>query len=529
MNPAREPIRIPIVFSEDDSDITTIVSRAMTAANAAQAEWCRTPIKRRLHMVRELRHLIAGNARQLAEASATARQRPALEALTAEVMPLAEACRFLERGAERVLGSRKLGPRGRPLWLGGVRSEIHRAPLGIVLVIGPGNYPLFLPGVQIIQALVAGNAVLFKPGVNGSAVARELFCLLTRAGFHPELVTVLPESIESARAAVQARPDKVIFTGSSGTGGEILAQLAPHLTPATMELSGNDAVIIRADADLDLVFKALAYGLTLNAGATCMAPKRVFIHRSQATELEGRLSERFGRGLVSAVSGLTPRGHVPLRRDFCANAHAAMPDAQGRNVILRRLISDALIRGAHFIAGEMRSDGMVISPIVLGGVSPESQLLREDVFAPVLSLVTVADDQEAVRHANDCPLGLTIGVFSRDEAAAKALASGLHAGTVLINDLIVPTADARLPFGGRKRSGFGVTRGAEGLLEMTAPKVVSVSRGKSHPAFEPAQPGDEQMIESYLRFTHGRALRMRWTALATLIRKALNRGKESAI
>ena len=219
-----------------------LVARAMTAARAAQSRWSRTPLARRLELIRELRRLIAEHAPQLAEASASARQRPALESLTAEVLPLAEACRFLEREAGRVLAARRLGKRGRPLWLAGVRSEIHREPLGVILIIGPGNYPLLLPGVQLVQALAAGNAVLLKPGIGGTPAAQALAELVVRAGFDPQLVALLPESSEAARCAIRARPDKVLFTGSAATGEKILGQLAPHLIPATMELSGCDAV-----------------------------------------------------------------------------------------------------------------------------------------------------------------------------------------------------------------------------------------------------------------------------------------------
>ena len=164
-------------------------------------------------------------------------------------------------------------------------------------------------------------------------------------------------------------------------------------------------------------------------------------------------------------------------------------------------------------------------PIVLCGVSPESHLLREDVFAPVISLVTVADDDEAVTRANDCPYALGASVFSRDEAEARSLAARINAGVVTINDLILPTADARLPFGGRGRSGFGSTRGAEGLLELTTPKVVTVTRSKFRPAFETTQSGDEQLFQSYLKLTHGRGLSSRWRAFVSLIKTLSRRRK----
>ena len=488
--------------------VEELVNSAMAAARIVQTRWAAIPLAQRLARVRELRRLIAENASRLAEASAAARHRPVLEALTAEVLPLAEACRFVEREAQRLLAPRRLGRRGLPLWLAGVRSEVQREPLGVILIIAPGNYPLLLPGIQLIQALTAGNAVLLKPGVGGSSVARILLELLRRAGFDPHLAALLPESTEAARAAIEAPPDKVLFTGSAATGEKILAQLAPHLTPATMELSGSDAVIVRADADLGLVTKALQFGLTLNAGATCMAPKRVFVHRAIATELEGRLSEAFNnapRGPESSLSNGAVSGRVVQN--------------------LRQLFSEALEQGAHFIADGFHANGHTPTPVVLAGVHPNARLLREDVFAPVLAMVNVADDAEAIARANDSPYALGASIFTRDEMAARSLAERINVGVVTINDLIIPTADARVPFGGRKCSGFGVTRGAEGLLELTTPKVVTVSRGQSRPALEPSHPKDEAMFRAYLELTHGGGFGRRARAFVALFRSLSGRNK----
>lgn len=513
MNINCEHMRIPIVFTDSDAALSAMVARAVTSARAAQARWSRTPVVRRLKLVRKLRQLIAEHAARLAEASAAARQRPALESLTSEVMPLAEACRFLDRKAEKILRPRYQGGRGRPLWLAGVRSEIHRVPFGVVLIIGPGNYPLLLPGVQLIQALVAGNAVLLKPGIGGTAAAQALVELMVRAGFDPQLVGVLPESLEAVRAAIGVRPDKVIFTGSAVTGEKILAQLAPHLIPATMELSGSDAVIVRADADLDLAVRALAFGLRLNDGATCLSPKRVFVHRSVATELEGRLARAFNQRNSRGEEALATKSEIGNRK---SEIEWGLLTSAATNTLRPRLEA-ALAQGAHFIAGEIHDDGTITVPIILAGVPPSARLLREDLFAPVLAIVTVTDDQEAVLRANDCPLALGASVFSRDEVAARSVAAKIQAGVVSINDLILPTADARLPFGGRGRSGFGVTRGAEGLLELTTPKVVTVSRSKFRPAFDPPYAGDQQLFEAYLQLTHGHCLKSRWAALKTLV------------
>ena len=502
MNKPLQPMRIPVVFSEEDNAATSLTP-TMATARAAQQRWACVPIKHRLRLVRKLRQLIAENARKLAEASAKTRSRPISEALAAEVLPLAEACRFLELNAERILRPQRFGIRGRPIWLAAVQSEIRREPCGVILIIGPENYPLFLPGVQLLQALMAGNTVLLKPGVGGTGAALALRELILRAGFPPDILTLLPESTDAAREVIAAGPDKVLFTGSAVTGENILAQLAPQLIPATMELSGCDAAIVRADADIDLAVNALVFGLSLNNGATCLSPKRVFVHRSIATELEGRLSQSFGLSSASQHSST-------------------------HNPEARTLVDEAIALGAHFIIGGIGPDGSLTTPMVLAGASASSRLLNADIFLPIISIVTVADDDEAVLRANDCPFALGMSIYSRDESAARSLAARVNAGFVTINDLIVPTADARLPFGGRARSGFGVTRGAEGLLELTKPKVVTTTRGTFRPAFAKPHPGDETLFESYLHLVHGRGGIARWNALVSIIQSLLARRKSSA-
>ncbi len=462
-----------------------------SAARHAQARWAKRPVRERIRLIRRVRALIAQNARSLAEASVFPRSRPLHEALTAEVLPLIESCRFLEKSAKRILAPRRLRASGALRWLGHAQTEIRREPYGLVLIIGPGNYPLLLPGVQLLQALCAGNAVVVKPGVSGTATIRVLRDLLIKAGLNSDLLTILPESTEAVRAAIEGGADKVLFTGSAKVGTAILELLTPRLIPSTMELSGSDAVVVCADADLELVAKAVAFGLTLNGGATCMSPKRLFVERSVATELEGRL------------------------------AQLKLPLHETSNGPVAAIIQQTLSEGAHLVSGRITGQHMVELPLIVAGVSPGAQILREDLFAPVLALVTVANPHEAVERANDCSFALGASVFSRDEEKATGLASEIDAGIVTINDLILPSADPRIPFGGRKRSGFGVTRGAEGLLDLTRSKVITFSRGQTRRAFDPPASGQAELFESFIRMAHGGEPRSRFAAMYFFLRTLL--------
>ncbi|MBV9785580.1 MAG: aldehyde dehydrogenase family protein [Acidisphaera sp.] len=451
------------------------VAAALQAARAAAKTWRETPLRRRLRIIRSARRRIGRDPEAIAATLGDC--RPLADTLVAEVLPLVEAARFLERQAAAVLATRTLRRRFRPLWLWGVEAEIRREPLGVVLVLAPSNYPLFLPGAQILQALAAGNAVCVKPAAGGAAPLRALAALLHEAGLPDGAFIVLDDSVATGAAASRAGFDRIVLTGSAATGRQVLAAAAATLTPCTMELSGCDAVYVLPGADLDLVAGALAYGLRLNGGATCIAPRQAYLPAALAGPLEQMLQAR--------IAGF-PAHPVPAPV----------------GALLDRLLDEAQAAGARVLARRTEAG---VPPIVVADAPPSLPLLRTDIFAPVLALVPVADMEQALAIAQENPYALGASIFG-PPAAAMALAARVPAGSVVINDLIVPTADPRLPFGGRKQSGFGVTRGAEGLLEMTAMKTVSLRRGRFRPHLHAPRPGDAARYATMIRFLHGGVL-----------------------
>lgn len=477
---------------------------AVARVRRAQRVWAATPLARRLRVVHRLRVHLGRRGHELAGMTGRA-DRPGwlarTEALSAEVVPLADACAFLERRAGELLAPRPEGAAGRPAWLRGVELEVRREPLGTVLVVAPSNYPIFLPGVQLLQALVAGNGVLVKPGHRGSAALRWLATALAEAGLPEGVLVVLPEAPEAVRRCVELGVDKVFLTGSADTGRELLTALAPRLTPATLELSGCDALVALDDADPELVAAALAFGLRLNGGATCIAPRRAFVHHALLAAVEDRLAAAVERMVRPAEPGPEPMARAPVS---AASWHRA-----------RELVAAAVEGGARLVCGDLSRQGST-TPFVVADPPAGAELLRADLFAPVVTLVPVGDVDEAVLRANDCPYALGASVFGGEEQA-RAAAARLHAGVVTVNDVVVPTADPRLPFGGRGRSGFGLTRGAEGLLEMTAIKAVAVRRGGRHRHLERPRPEDEPLFRAWLRFAHGGSWSRRLGALPALL------------
>ena len=338
-----------------------------------------------------------------------------------------------------------------------------------ILILAPGNYPIFLPGAQVLQALAAGNAVALKPAPTGEAAAFAFASILADAGLPEGLLHVL--GADEGPAAVQAGYDHILLTGSAETGAKVLDAAAASLTPTTMELSGADPVFVLPGADLALVANCLAYGLRLNGGATCIAPRRVFVPKPDAGTLERHL--------------------LPLL--------AGIPDAATPGPVAERLeglLDEAVALGARLHYGGRNR------PAMLMNTPPHAPLLHQDIFAPWLALVPVETPEQALQQSAANPYALGASIFG-PLAAARAFAARVNAGSVCINDLIVPTADPRLPFGGSARSGFGRTRGAEGLLALTKLKAISTRWRGPYPHLRPTAKDDARQFGALVRLLHG--------------------------
>ncbi len=399
----------------------------------------------------------------------------------------------MEREAEFLLRTRREGSGSRPFWLRSVEVEVERAPLGVVLLIAPGNYPLFLPGAQALQALAAGNAVLWKPAPSGIACAHALRVMLIASGLPAELLTVLDAAPSAATEAIEAGVDKVFLTGSAATGEIVLHALAAGATPSVMELSGCDAVFVLPGANLQRVVDALLFGMRFNGSATCMAPRRVFVADA--------LADALGSRLAAALGQLGP-----------------MPVPRRSRELLRDVVVEATLDGAHTLLNGLSAapeNSESVYATLLAGVTPEMRVARTDLFAPVLSLLRFSTPAHAAAQHEQCPYALTAAIFG-PERQARVLAQSITAGTVLFNDLIVATADPRVPFGGRKRSGFGATRGREGLLEMTAPRAIVRQRSTSRIPYQPTTAAHAGLFAGYLQAAHARGWRQRLQGLRTM-------------
>ncbi len=468
------------------------------------SEWKLLPRQQRCRIVASVSSRIAASAESLTALCASGQRTDPVETITAELLPLCSALRHIGRRGPRILATRRCGMLGRPAWLWGIQSTVRRDPHGRVLVLGTWNYPLLLAGTQTAQALAAGNTVLLKPAVGSEAATRELVDCFRRAGIPADQLVQLDSSTESALAAMEAGVDLIVLTGAASTGRKVLAKAAETVTPTIMELSGCDAVVVMPSAKMMRTAAAIDFSLNFNGGATCISPRRLIVQDDQADALISAIGQR-------------------LKTSAAATVHPAARDAVASAVQLA-IEQGAIDQLGHFDAALLQSSG-TLRPIVLDRVGPTDSIASADLFAPITSVIRVPQISDAIKIVNDCRYRLAASVFGNRHEALK-LANQLQVGSVAINDLLVPTADPRLPFGGRGDSGFGVTRGDEGLLAMTVPTVISQRRGRFVPHLDLRRNLNEQMMTGSLQFLHGGSLARRLAGLRRMVR-AVKTGRPS--
>lgn len=475
----------------------------------AQRAWSRLPLAQRLRQVRRFRHAVVEQIELLCAAVAKDINKPEAETIASELLPLTAAARFLEDHARRLLRPQQVPKRFRPLWLFSQTDTLYRRPRGLVGIIGTWNYPLFLNGVQILQALTAGNGVLWKPSEVAPASASALGQCFLQAGFAEPLLRRLPATREGGRELAEAEVDHIVFTGSSATGRQLAGNLGRRLVSSTLELSGCDAQFVLEDADVELAVRAAWFGITLNRGQTCLAVRRVFVQRSIYAAFLDALRPR----VVSARP-------MPL----------ALPSQIDH---AERLIGEALREGGRLLGldwATLRTEGGM-RPAVVVDARPHMTLCREACFAPLAAVLPFDTIEEALQADRLCPYALGASIFTRRPAWVEFLAEHLRAGSVVVNDVIAATAHPATPFGGRCESGWGVTQGAEGLLTMTVPQVVSLRSGKYRPHYEPV--GSPQgmpvaVLQGLLVGCHAATWRQRLAGWLRLLKGWYGRGKTTA-
>jgi succinate-semialdehyde dehydrogenase/glutarate-semialdehyde dehydrogenase len=427
---------------------------AMNAAADTQASWAATAPRARGEILRRAFDLLQERAEEFALLMTLEMGKPLAEA-RGEVTYGGEFLRWFSEEAVRISGRYGKNPEGTG------RMIVTQLPVGPSYLITPWNFPLAMATRKIAPALAAGCTVIIKPAELTPLTTLYFAKLLEDVGLPKGVVNVLTTSTSkevSAPIIGDPRLRKLSFTGSTPVGQSLLKQAADNVLRTSMELGGNAPFIVFEDADLDKAVDGAMIAKFRNIGQACTAANRFIVHSSVASEFAERVTERvkalrIGRGTEDGVN------IGPLINE------GAVAKAD-------ELVQDAIRRGAKLLTGGNRvaGDGSFYEPTVLGDVVLGSDILREEIFGPVVTIVPFTDEADAVAKANDTEYGLVSYVFTRDLARGQRLVESLETGMMGLNVGVVSNAAA--PFGGVKQSGVGREGGFEGIHEYLETKYV---------------------------------------------------------
>src|SRR5882724_5374446 len=439
------------------------LTRVVARARAAQSAWAHVPLRERCERLRNLRDCIMSCRDQLADAVVAESGKPRVEALFADIFVAVDTAAYFANNGQRMLQPERVPHHS--LAAKAKSGRLTYEPLGVIGIISSWNYPLAIPLSQIIPAISAGNAVICKSSDFTPHCGALIEKLFVDAGFQTDLVTIVQGGGEVGQALIDADPDKILFTGSVATGRRVAEACAKRLIPSVLELGGKDAMLVLADANLDVAASAAVWGSYTNCGQVCLSVERLFVEHSVSDEFAARCVAKTKK--LRLGPGNDPATDVgPMIR----------PQHVQRMV---DLVEDAVSRGARVVwGGHPRVDlgPNFFEPTVITNVDSTMKLFHEETFGPILAIQSVRDAQEAVSRANDSTFALAASVWTSDAHSGESIAKQLRAGAVMVNDAISYFAIAEAPHGGCGLSGWGRTHGRAGILEMVQTKYIDIDR-----------------------------------------------------
>jgi len=446
-------------YVQEDSE--ELLRKAVESARTAQKIWEKKTFGERAEAVLAIRDFVVAQADRIAEVIAKTTGKTRIDALSTEVVPVAMGIGYYAKNTLRFLGRKKLRPGN--LLFTNKRSYIDRVPWGVVGIISPWNYPFAIPFHEVVMAVMAGNAVVLKVATQTQEVG-DLIGEAMNAGKLPDglFARVNLPGRTAGDAFIRSGIDKLFFTGSVAVGKELMAKAAARLLPVSLELGGNDAMIVCGDADLPRAAAGAVWAGFSNCGQSCGGVERIFVEA----------------GVYDTFTTLLRENTAALRqgpdKNFDVDIGSLSNKAQLEKV--RTHLQDALAKGAKITSTSRQSNspekGFFHPAVVLEEVDDSMMVLREEIFGPLLAVLRVKDVAEAVLRANDSHLGLTASVWTKNREKGRNIAAQLQAGAVTINDHLMSHGLAETPWGGFKESGIGRTHGKLGLEEMTQPRVI---------------------------------------------------------
>jgi acyl-CoA reductase-like NAD-dependent aldehyde dehydrogenase len=456
-NPATGAVvgEVPIRSAEE-------VRELAQRGRAAQPAWEALGFEGRARVLRRAQKWVLEHQQRLIEVIVSETGKTHEDALLAEIGYVGSAFGFWAKNAPEYLADEKV--RSANPFVLGRKLVVRYAPVGLVGVIGPWNYPLSNSFGDCIPALAAGNAVILKPSEVTPLTSLVMEQAMRECGL-PEGVFQVATGLGETGAALVDEVDMVMFTGSTATGKKVMARAAQTLTPVSLELGGKDPMIVLADADVERAANAATYYSMQNGGQTCISVERVYVEAPVYDEFVAKVTEK-----VRALRQGAPSG--PGSVDVGAVTFPKQLEIVTGHVDAARAAGATVLTGGHG-----RDDaGRFFEPTVLVDVDHSMACMTEETFGPTLPIMRVSDAEEAVRFANDSAYGLAASVWTKDTARGEAIARRIEAGAVCVNDAQLNYLALELPMGGWKASGLGSRHGAGGIRKYTRQQSLLVTR-----------------------------------------------------
>lgn len=459
------------VDTTDPSEIPRIVERS----RAAQEIWALVPPRERAVLLKNLRLRMTVEADRVAETVHKDTGKPRAECYNTELLTSAVSAAYHEELVKKFKFRQKVdqGPMGLMMRMMRRRSYLEYLPLGVVAVISPFNFPLAIPFTQIVAAVAAGNSVILKPSSETPLTGQLISDLFRESGFPEDLVIAIHGPGTSRALAASPRVNRIVFTGSTETGRDVMRSAAANLTPVTLELGGKDAMIVFDDADLDRAAECAVWASFVNSGQVCVGLRRIYVQ-------EGSF-ERF-LALMKAKASELRQGNGWEDPGVSVGPMINEEAASKMESLCARMISEG---GRAVMGGKRNPDltGTFFEPTIIVGVPKDAGSVGEEVFGPIVNLFPFSDEEEAIRLADSTEFALAGSVWTRNIEKGRRVASNLRSGTVVVNNAIYTYGLPATPWGGSGESGFGVTHSEEGFRQMMRMHHVHVDKGAGKDAW----------------------------------------------
>lgn len=455
-------------------------------SRVAQKEWAKIPLKERAKRVVKINEIMSDQFEEIASIISQEVGKPPAEAFTNEVYVIADSTFNYYTNVSEIIGKEEEIPLGFYESLD-KKSILLRKPIGVVCVIGPYNYPFAIPVQQIVQSLMAGNSVVFKPSSDTVLVGKKIQKIFAQLDLPENLVQTVFGSGSKLGNPIIDLADKILFTGSTATGKRIMQRGATTLTEVSLELGGKSAMIVFPDADIERAVLAARWGVFTNSGQVCASIKRLYLHKD--------IYDDFIDKLVKATGELNQG--LPTEKGIDVGA---MINEEQLNLV-DEMVKTGIEEGAKVLIGGKRNPdlkGYFYEPTIMTIDNNKAEVVQQEIFGPVLVVLKFEDEEQVIEMVNDNQYGLTSAVWTQDLDFGRKVAEDIDTGTVMINEVVYTFALAATPWGGTKNSGIGRSHGKLGFLDVTRPLHINIDQYKGPDLWwMPYDDAYEEIVENF--------------------------------